>query len=300
VKARCCFNSVAALACALVLSGCSLVPVTRKLPVPKLPSIEQTVTPEALVEKLNQRWTALESLNASVEIQPSVVKSKEGTAKDYPTIRGIILMLKPGMLRVYGRLPVIGTRAFDMVSDGKEFTLWIPQYNVAYKGSNTVRKKSTNAFENLRPGFFLDALVVRGLDKDDEYMVTADTDTAEDAARKHLFSVPEYKLTIMRRQAGSPLLTPVRVVTFHRDDLLPYQQDLYDAEGNLETQVSYSNYQNYGTTQYPSTVAIRRPMDELGVVLTVVKVTENPQNPPLTSDEFELKLTEGTKIQHLE
>jgi hypothetical protein len=50
------------------------------------------------------------SLNASVEIQASVLKSKEGVAKDYTSIRGIILMLKPEMLRVYGRVPVLGTR----------------------------------------------------------------------------------------------------------------------------------------------------------------------------------------------
>ena len=194
----------------------------------------------------------------------------------------------------------MGTRAFDMVSDGKNFTLWIPQFNVAYKGANTVKKKSANPLENLRPGFFLDALVVRGLDKDDEYMVTADTVTVEDPARKHLFSVPEYKLTIMRRKENSLRMTPERVVTFHRDDLLPYQQDEYDADGNLETQVFYSNYRDYGTTKYPSTVEIRRPLDELGVVITVDKVTENPKSAPLTSDSFELKLTEGTKIQQLE
>ncbi len=272
------------------------MPVTRKLPAPKLPSIEQTVAPEALVEKLDQRWAALDSLNASVEIQASVLKSKEGTAKDYPSIRGIILMLKPEMLRVYGRVPVLGTRAFDMVGDGKNFTTWIPSVNTAYKGSYTLTKKSSNPLLNLRPGFFRDALVVRGLEKDDEYMVTADTVTVEDALRKHLYSVPEYKLTIMRRKTGSPLLMPVRVVTFHRDDLLPYAQDLYDADGNLETQVTYSNYQDFGSTQYPSTIEIRRPMDELGVVLTVDKVTENS----LTSDSFELKITEGTKIQRLE
>lgn len=300
MRARCCLSSVAALAFALLLPGCSLFPTTRKLPVPKMPSIEQTVPPESLVVRLNQRWAALKSLNASVEIQPSVTKSKEGVAKDYPTFRGIILMLKPEMLRVYGRVPVIGTRAFDMVSDGKNFTLWVPQYNVAYKGSNTVKKKAANPLENLRPGIFLDAMVVRGLDSDDEYMVTADTVTVEDAARKHLYSVPEYKLTIMRRTAGSLQSTPERVVVFHRDDLLPYEQDVYDAEGNLETQVFYSKYLDYGTTKYPSKVEIKRPMDELGVVLTVDKVTENPQSPPLTSDEFELKLTEGTKIQHLE
>ena len=274
-----------------------MLPVTRKLPVPKLPSIEQTVTPEALVDKLNQRWSTLKSLNASVEIQPSVYKTKEGLAKDYPTFPGIILMLKPEMLRVYGRVPVIGMRAFDMVSDGSNFTLWVPQYSVAYKGSNTIKKKSANPLENLRPGFFLDALLVRGLERDDEYMVTADSNTAEDAARKHIYSEPEYKLTVMRRKAGSALLIPIRVVTFHRDDLLPYQQDLYDKEGNLETQVFYSNYQDFGAEKYPAKVEIQRPMDELGVILTVDKVTENP---PLTSDSFQLKIPEGTKIQHLE
>jgi hypothetical protein len=292
--------AAAALMLSLLVTGCSLLPATRKLPIPVAPAVEQTVTPEELVARLNERWASLESLNASVEIQASIEKSKDGVAKDYPSIRGIILMLKPGMLRVYGRVPVIGTRAFDMVSDGKDFTLWIPQYNVAYKGSNTVKKKSANPLENLRPGSFLDALVVRGLEPEDEYMVTADSTTVEDNLRKHLYIVPEYKLSIMRRKADSLRKTPVRVVTFHRDDLLPYEQDIYDAEGNLETQVLYSAYKDYGTGIYPSSVVIKRPLEEAQVKLTVDKVAENPKNPPLTSDEFVLKLTPGTKIQSLE
>ena len=76
-------------------------------------------------------------------------------------------MRKPAMLRVYGRVSVIGTRAFDMVSDGTNFTLYIPSKNKAVKGSNSLKKKSTNQMENMRPGFFFDAMVVRGLEKDD-------------------------------------------------------------------------------------------------------------------------------------
>jgi hypothetical protein len=273
---------------------------TRKLPVPKAPSIVQTVMPDQLVERLNQRWDALDSLNASVEIQASVLKSKEGVAKDYTSVRGIILMLKPEMLRVYGRVPVLGTRMFDMVSDGKDFTLWIPSKNMAFKGANTVKKKSANQLENLRPGFFLDAIVVQGLEPDDLYSVVADSETVEDAARKHLFTVPEYILSISRHKLASNQLTPVRVITFHREDLLPYQQDLYDTEGNLETQVSYSAYQDFGGSKYPSRVVIKRPLEDIQVVLTIDKVMENPKNPPLTGDEFVLKLTEGTQIQRLE
>ena len=300
MKASCRLASVAALALPLLLSGCSLFPTTRKLPIPKAPPSEQTVAPEELVAQLNQRWAALESLNASVEIQASVLKSKEGVAKDYTSIRGIILLLKPEMLRVYGRVPVIGMRAFDMVSDGKDFTLWIPSKNMAFKGANTVNKKSTNQLENLRPGFFLDALVVQGLDPDDLYSVVADSETVEDTARKHLFTDPEYILSISRHKLASNQLTPVRVITFHREDLLPYEQDLYDAEGNLETQVTYSAYQDFGGSKYPSRVVIKRPLEDIQVVLTIDKVVENPKNPPLTGDEFVLKLTEGTQIQRLE
>jgi hypothetical protein len=281
----------------LLLSGCSLIYSKRKLPIPKAPSLVQTVTPEDLVSRLNQRWTAIDSLNATVEIQASVLKSSEGVAKDYTTIHGHVLMRKPEMLRVLGQVPVLGTRAFDMASDGKNFTLLIPAKGLAVKGSNTVNKKSANRLENLRPGFFLDAMIVRGLEQDDLYAVVADTETLEDAARKHLLSVPEYVLSISRRNPGSPQLTPVRVVVFHRDDLMPYQQDIYDKDGNLETQVDYANYQNFESGQYPSKITIKRPLEDYQIVLTVEKVS---QNQPLTDDQFQIKIPEGTKVKNLE
>jgi outer membrane lipoprotein-sorting protein len=290
------FPVAAGLLCPLLLlSGCMFT--TRRLPIPKAPMVEQTVTPDELVAQLNRRWAALDSLTATVEIQASVLKTKEGTARDYTSIRGNILMRKPEMLRVFGRVPVLGTRAFDMVSDGKDFTLWIPSKNKAFKGSNSLKKKSANQLENLRPGFLLDAMLVRGLEPDDLYGVVSDTETVEDAMRKHLFAEPEYVLSISRRKAGGNQLTPVRVITFHRDDLLPSQQDLYDAEGNLETQVFYSAYQDFGGSKYPSTVVIKRPLEEIQVVLTIDKVVENQA---LTDDEFVLKPSEGTVVQSLE
>jgi outer membrane lipoprotein-sorting protein len=297
MKASSRLASVAALFLPLLLSGCFMLSTTRRLPVPKAPAITQTVAPEELVARLNQRWAALDSLNATVEIQASVMKSKEGLAKDYTTIRGIILMRKPEMLRVYGRVPVIGTRVFDMVSDGTNFTLYIPSKNKAVKGSNSLKKKSFNQLENMRPGFFFDAMVVRGLEPDDFYSVIADTETLEDAAKKHLYTVPEYILSITRRKPESQKETPVRVVTFTRDDLQPYQQDIYDSEGNLETQVFYTGYRDFGSSLYPSTVTIKRPLEEYQIVLTVDSVKENQQ---LTDDQFVVKIPEGTETQKLE
>jgi len=299
MKTRCRLASAGALFLPILLAGCSLFPTTRKLPVPKPPSIVQTATPEELVARLNNRWEALNTLTATVEIRASVIKTKEGVAKDYPTLRGFILMRKPAMLRVVGQ--DFGVRVFDMASDGKEFTLSIPPQKKTIRGSNSLKKKSVNALENIRPGFFFDAehcaMVVRGLEPDDLYSVVADSETVEDAARKHLYTVPEYVLSISRPKPGSRQLTPVRVVTFNRNDLRPYQEDTYDSEGNVETQVFYSGYRDFDSITYPSSIVIKRPVEEIQIVLTVEKVNENE---PLKDDQFVVTPAEGATIQNRE
>jgi hypothetical protein len=287
--------AIAALCLPLLLTGCSLFPTTRKLPVPKAPVIIQTITAEDLVARLNKRWAAIDSLTAKVEFLASVSKSKEGVATDYPSVEGVILMRKPEMLRVVGHFTVV--RLFDMASNGECFTLSMPREDKVLKGCGPSKQKSKNTWENLRPGFFFDAMLVRGLAPDDLYSRVSDSETVEDAARKHLFTVPEYVLTISRRKPGSQELTPLRVITFHRDDLQPYQQDIYDEEGNLETQVFYQGYQDFEGGKFPSTVTIKRPQDEIQIVLNVEDVHENQ---PLTDDQFVVQIPTGSKIQNVE
>ncbi len=287
---------LSALAFPMLLSGCFVISTHRNLPVPKMPGIVRAATPEELVGIMNRRWDNLQSLTASVEIQLSVFQSVTGVATDYTTIPGIILLRKPEMLRVYGRVPVIGTRALDMVSDGKNFTLWIPSKNKAIKGSNSLHHKSSILMENIRPGFFFDAMVVRGLEPDDDYSMAADSETLEDASKKHLLFTPEYNLNIMHRKDGTHELVPVRVVTFHREDLLPYEQDIYDSEGNLATHVTYANYQDVGGDKYPQSITIKRPSDGFQIVITVESIKENQT---LKNDQFQFDIPEGTEIQNL-
>lgn len=288
-----------ALLLPILLSGCSLLPTTRKLPVPKAPTITQTVEPDELVAQLNKRWATLNTLNARVEIQAREIKTKEGLTTDSPTFGGLVFMQKPEMLRVFGKVPVIGTEAFDIVGDGKTFTMYIPHNNMVYKGTYDVaaKKASASLEEKLRPGFFFDALVVRGLEPEDEYMVTADTPTEVDAARKHLYSVPEYMLTIVRRKPGSSQLETRRVIYFPRDNLLPSQQDIYDGEGNPETQVTYGPYKDFDSIQYPSSITIERPLDEVRIILTIDSVK---QNVPFSPDQFEINnIPKGTAVKDM-
>jgi len=289
--------ALASVSLPLWMAGCSLLPSTRHLPLPKAPENVQTVTPDQLVARLNDNWNALNTLNIQCTIHLSVVKSAQGVAKDYPTIPGFILMRKPEFLRVLGQVPVIHTWMFDMVSDGTNFTLDIPPEKIAYKGADASKGKSPNAMLNLRPEFFFDAIAVRGLDSDELYSVIADTETVEDPAHKHLLITPEYVLSVMRQKPGSRELSPVRVITFKRDDLLPYQQDVYDDEGNLVTEIYYAGYADFGDVKYPATITIKRPIEGIDITLTTTKVS---QNVTLPDDQFQLKLPPETKIQNLE
>jgi hypothetical protein len=287
--------ALVALMLPLLLAGCSLLPTTRKLPVPKAPSLEQSITPEQLVDRMNQRWAAINTLFAKVEIRASKVETNRAMATDYPSVEGVILMRKPDSLRVVGL--TFGVKVFDMASTGECFSLSIPHYDEVMKGCGPSKIKSANTWENLRPNFFFDAMLVRGLEPNDLYSVVADSETIEDAARKHLFTVPEYVLSISRSKPGTQQLQPVRVVTFKRDTLLPYQQDLYDSQGNLETQVTYGTYQDFEGSKYPSTVTIKRPLEEVTIVLTVESVKENQ---PLADDQFVVQIPEGSKIKNVE
>lgn len=286
--------SLAVLALPVALAGCSLFPTTRHLPVPEPPPALMTATPKQLVDRLNQRWDALSTLTATVEIQATETKTAQGVEKAFPSARGYILLRKPKMLRVLGQY--FGVRIFDMATNGTRFTLDIPPKNMAIEGSNTVTEKSPNPLENLRPDFFMDAMVVRGLASDDYYSVTADTDILEDASRKHLYSVPEYEVSITRVKPNSHEEIPVRVITIHRSDLLPYAQQLYDEEGNLETQITYGSYTVFNGAPFPSRVTIRRPKEGIQLVLTVERVEENVK---LADDQFEVKIPPGTKIKTL-
>ncbi|MGB8029498.1 MAG: hypothetical protein WCF30_07510 [Terracidiphilus sp.] len=284
----------ASLVLPLLLSGCSyFIPTKRHLPVPIAPAIVQTATPDQLVAQLNQRWNALNNLTAIVEIYATEMKTGQGIAQDFPSCRGVIIMRKPQMLRVRGTY--FGVMIFDMGSDGNRFTLVIPSKNLAIEGTSAVTEESANPLENLRPDFFLDAIAVWGMDPDDEYMVASDTETVEDAAKKHLYIEPEYVLSIMHHKSGHELL-PARTITFHRDDMMPYDQYVYNSEGVLETQIFYSNYTTFSAGKYPSKVTIKRPQEGIQIVLSFEEVHENVN---VTDSQFQVKIPDDATIKNL-
>jgi hypothetical protein len=235
-------------------------------------------------------------MTATVDILASHLKTKEGVATDYPNFRVNLLLRKPNALRVLGHAPIIQTTLFDLASDGTHFTLVVPPKKKIFEGLNASKGTSDIWYENLRPDPLFNSMVIRGLDADELYSVTSESITEEDVAKKRLLLHPEYVLSIVRRKPNSNELYPVRVVRFHREDLLPCEQDLYDDKGVMETQVIYGPYKDFDGQKFPSTITLKRPQDEYQLVMTVERVTANPS---LTDDQFQIKIPEGYAVQHM-
>src|SRR5579859_7025531 len=121
-------------------------------------AVLRDATRDELVSILDSYTSQIKTLDATVDIAPSVGGSKKGKVTDYTEIRGYILVRKPAMLRMIGLFPVVRNRAFDMVSDGQTFRLSIPTKNKFIVGQNNVVYKSQQGLEALRPQHILDAL----------------------------------------------------------------------------------------------------------------------------------------------
>lgn len=278
----------------LVLNGC--LKHTRILEQPQAPSVVLTASPQQLIHQLDDRYDAIHSMLATVLIQASVGGAVKGKETDYTSIHGYILLRQPSMLHVIGMLPVIDTRAFDMVSNGKSFTLLIPPKSLAITGIGTVTTPSANPLMNLRPAVFYDSMLIKKVQADDRVYVTSDTGLVRDPKTHHLIAEPDYELGILRRIGNGQQLMPERVVHISRTNLLPFQQDEYDNHGILVTRTLYSDYRTFDQILYPTKIVISRPIDGYQLTLTIAKLSFNH---PLADDQFELKIPAGTKIQKL-
>src|SRR5213078_2335504 len=129
----------------------------------------KTATQQELADAINLQAARIRTLQATVDIDTSVGGAQRGKVTDYKEIRGYVLARRPAMLRLIGLLPIVRNRAFDMVSDGQVFKLWIPPKNRFIIGRNDIETHNIQQpLENLRPQQIYDALLLPQIDQKNE------------------------------------------------------------------------------------------------------------------------------------
>ena len=229
----------------------------------------------ALIDSINLQAQRIQSLQATVDIDTSVGGAKKGHVTDYKEIRGYVLARKPAMLHMIGLLPIVRTTAFDMVSDGQNFKLWIPPKNRFVVGSNEMESRNPDQpMENIRPKDIYDALLIRPVDNEREIAVLENGDEILHDAKGHRVLQEDYELIVIRKKDQNQGVL-ARKIVFSRIDLQPHRQYIYDEQGNLITDARYANYKEYDGVSFPSRIEISRPQEEYDITLNILKLELN-------------------------
>ena len=274
------------------LSGCLFR--TRKVDRQLSNAPLKSATQQELIEYVNSQAAKIKSMQATVDINTSVGDQKNGKITDYQEIRGYVLARKPAMLRMKGLLPVVRNTAFDMVSDGQAFKVWIPPRNKFVIGTNSEGGfQPEKRLENLRPQAIYDALLLREIGPDEIAVLENGYETVLDA-KKHRVDQPDYELAVIGKGPNGWYLS--RKISFSRTDLRAHRQMIYDQQGNVVTNAKYDRYADYGGIEFPSTIEIERPQEDYDILLSMVKLELNK---PLKDEQFALEQPVGAEVVHL-
>jgi outer membrane lipoprotein-sorting protein len=280
----------------LPLSGC-LFSSSRHVQTRMSTNALQSATLEQLVDQINSSAAKLQTMNATVTIDASSGGEKKGKVTDYRQINGNVLVRKPEMMRMIGRVPVVGNHLFDMVSDGKTFELSIPPQNKFIVGSNKTEKPSAQPLENLRPQHILNALLLKPIDQaaGEIAVLEQSTEMVKDAKTHKDAIQQDYVVVIISKDEKGPYLW--RRVVFSREDLMPHEQYLYNHDGQIITYAHYEKFQDFNGTMFPTVVDIQRPVEEYAITLNILKLRLNE---PLRDDQFQLAQPAGSKLINLD
>jgi hypothetical protein len=244
-----------------------------------------------LIQIINQQADRVQSLQATVEVDTSNGDANKGHVTEYKEIRGYVLARNPPMLHMFGLLPIVSTPAFDMVSNGQEFKMWIPPRDQVVVGHNEVRTHySDQTMESILPQNISEALLIPPIDAEREIVVLENGFEVLSEAKGLRVLQPDYELVVI--QTGEQGWKLARKIFFSRSDLHPSRQYIYDEQGNLITEARYTNYKDYDGVGFPSCVEIYRPLEGYAITLKMLKMEINK---PLRDDQFMLEQPPGTR-----
>ncbi|MEQ1604266.1 MAG: hypothetical protein ABL999_05300 [Pyrinomonadaceae bacterium] len=272
----------------------------------KTPTLLKTETAQQseLLSEVN-RYARVNSMRAKMDLQFEDNSFAEfGTKEKYRTADGEIVVQRPGMILLKVQAPFIRTDIAQMTSDGLSFRVAVlndggsGKYKKFVKGTNKAdysrlqktlssngngngeakaAKENVNAFANLRPQHFTDAMLVRPIDPANVYTQSSifeieddNTVNSKSPVRKVMrgyYLLDEY----VRREEGTLKIS--RRFWFDRvGGIRLAKQQIFDEQGEIESDIVYGKEGKLTeTTDYvnlPLEIQVTRPKEKYSMKLS--------------------------------
>ncbi len=284
---------------AAFFSGCNIVKKESKTPT--LLKVEDAPQSQ-LVDEVN-RFARVGSMRAKMDLKfEDNSFARFGSKEVYRAADGEVVVQRPGKILLKVQVPFIKTDVAQMTSDGEKFRVAILQdggsgkykkfvigtnnadYSKLQKDLNTVNgempgdvKKNVNAFANLRPQHFTDAMLVRPVDAEHVYAQSTLFQVEEDETQGKKSPLRKvmrgYYLLDEFAKTDDGVIKISRRFWFDRvGGIRLARQQIFDGKGEIESDILYGREgtltESGEYTRLPLQILVTRPQENYSMKLT--------------------------------
>lgn len=283
---------------AIFSTGCNIVKKEDKTPT--LLKTEDAAKADLLKEV--NRFASVNSMRAKMDLKfEDNSFAQFGNKEVYRAADGEVVVQRPANILLKVQVPVIKTDVAQMTSDGKNFRVAILQdggsgkYKKFVKGSNSADysklqkslnstdngngqiTQNVNAFANLRPQHFTDAMLVRPVDQANVYTHSTIFQIEEDETQPRKSPLRKvvrgyYLLDEFVKNASGELMVTRRFWFDRVGGIRLARQQIFDKAGEIESDIVYGKEGNLSDkAEYknlPLRIQVTRPKEKYTMSLT--------------------------------
>lgn len=252
-----------------------------------------------LIGEVN-RFARVNSMRAKIDLKfEDNSFAEQGIAEKYKTAPGEIVVQRPANILLKVQVPVINSDIVQMTSNGETFRVAVLEKyrnfligtnnadysilqeevnNTDFNGNSNDIRQNVNAFSNLRPQHFTDAILVRPVDTANySYLQSAILQEEYDLSKPknsplHWVLRGYYLLDELRKNEDGSL-SVVRRFWFDRvGGIRLARQQVFDAKGEIESDIVYGQTGNLTETgeynNLPLEIVVTRPKEKYKIRIT--------------------------------
>ncbi len=290
-----------AVAALFLIAGCNIVKKESKTP-----TLLRTETAQQseLIKEIN-RFARVASMRAKMDLKFEDNSFAEfGSKEAYRSADGEVVVQRPGMILLKVQAPFIRTDIAQMTSDGVNFRVAIlndggsGKYKKFVKGTNEAdysklqknlsadgngngdakaAKESVNAFANLRPQHFTDAMLVRPTDAANVYTQSSIFEIEDDYTVNSKSPIRKvmrgyYLLDEYSKQENGSLMILRRFWFDRVGGIRLARQQIFDRQGEIDSDIVYGKEGKLTETSdylnLPLEIQVTRPKEKYSMKLT--------------------------------
>jgi outer membrane lipoprotein-sorting protein len=274
-----------------VASGCG-IKRTVKIEVPRKILQAKTASFSELIDIVGE-YDKIRSVSGRLRLTFTSGKWESGKLDKYREAPGYILLRRPDDMHLVIQNPLTKTAELDLLSTGDDLRVWIPSKNEFYVGKNSAKELVAENLPNspiipIRTAPIFEAILTRSIGIDSPEIRVSLKDTA-DASAKY-YELQTYK------EGKTFRIYPVRNIWIERSALTISRQQIFLEDGQMASDIVYSNVISVDGFSLPLKIYLDRPLD--GYTLNMEFKTWEV-NKDLPDNAFVLTPPPGAQVVHL-